>query len=110
MHATFAPGFPGLLEAFYVQEKIMQRMLPGVYAVFVSAGYLSGSTCRLNASKQKQNMISTTAYAVKWYITLFANTVSFQTQLRLWDVYFLEGRDVMVLMSVAILWAFKGMC
>ena len=110
MHATFAPGFPGLLEAFYVQEKIMQRMLPGVYAVFVSAGYLSRSTCQLNTSKQKQNMISTTAYAVKWYITLFANTVSFKTQLRLWDVYFLEGRDVMVLMSVAILWAFKGMC
>jgi hypothetical protein len=40
MHATFAPGFPGLLEAFYVQEKVMQRMLPGVYAVFVSAGFL----------------------------------------------------------------------
>ena len=53
-------------------------------------------------------MISTTAYAVKWYITLFANTVSFQTQLRLWDVYFLEGPDVMVLMAVAILWGFRG--
>jgi USP6 N-terminal-like protein len=53
-------------------------------------------------------MISTTAYAVKWYITLFANTVSYQTQLRLWDVYFLEGKDVLVLMAVAILWAFKG--
>lgn len=89
MEATFAPGFPGLLEAFYVQEKIMQRMLPGIYAVF------------------KTNMISTTAYAVKWYITLFANTVSFQTQLRLWDIYFLEGPDIMVLMSIAILWGFK---
>jgi len=53
-------------------------------------------------------MISTTAYAVKWYITLFANTVSFQSQLRLWDVYFLEGKDIMVLMSVAIVWVFKG--
>jgi len=42
MHATFSPGFPGLLEAFYVQEKIMQRMLPRVYAVFVSAMFLLG--------------------------------------------------------------------
>ncbi|PVG01819.1 hypothetical protein CPB86DRAFT_834206 [Serendipita vermifera] len=89
MHETFLPGFPGLLEAFYVQEKIMQKTLPGIYAVF------------------KKNMISTTAYAVKWYITLFANTVSYQTQLRLWDAYFLEGKDVLVLMAVAILWAFK---
>ena len=39
MEATFAPGFPGLLEAFYVQEKIMQRMVPGIYAVFVSGAY-----------------------------------------------------------------------
>lgn len=54
-------------------------------------------------------MISTTAYAVKWYITLFANTISFQTQLRLWDAYFLEGKDVLVLMAMAILWVFKGM-
>lgn len=55
-------------------------------------------------------MISTTAYAVRWYITLFANSVSYQTQLRLWDTYFLEGRDFMVLVAVAILWAFKGQC
>ncbi|KAG8792351.1 hypothetical protein FRC17_008609 [Serendipita sp. 399] len=88
-HDIFLPGFSGLLEAFYVQEKLMQRMLPGVYAVF------------------KQNMISTTAYAVKWYITLFANTVPFQTQLRLWDIYFLEGKDVLVLMAISILWVFK---
>ncbi|KAG9049698.1 hypothetical protein FS842_011489 [Serendipita sp. 407] len=88
-HDIFLPGFSGLLEAFYVQEKVMQKMLPGVYAVF------------------KQNMISTTAYAVKWYITLFANTLSYQTQLRLWDVYFLEGKDVLVLMAISILWVFK---
>ena len=46
MHETFLPGFPGLLEAFYVQEKIMQQMLPGIYAVFVglSAFYLLWGT------------------------------------------------------------------
>lgn len=89
MHDIFLPGFKGLLEAFYVQEKIMQKMLPGLYSTF------------------KQNSICTTAYAVKWYITLFANTVPFQTQLRLWDIYFLEGKDILVLMAVAILWVFK---
>ena len=53
-------------------------------------------------------MISTTSYATKWYITLFANSVPFQTQLRLWDVFLLEGRDVFVLTAVAFIWVFKG--
>ena len=53
-------------------------------------------------------MISTTSYATKWYITLFANTVPFQTQLRLWDVFLLEGRDVFVIVAVAIVWVLRG--
>ncbi|KZT43890.1 RabGAP/TBC [Sistotremastrum suecicum HHB10207 ss-3] len=89
MHTIFQPGFPGLLESIYVQEKVTQRMMPGVYAAF------------------QKHMISTTSYATKWYITLFANSVPFQTQLRLWDAFFLEGRDVLVVMAVAIVWAFK---
>ena len=47
-------------------------------------------------------MISTTSYATKWYITLFANSVPFQTQLRLWDAFFLEGRDVFIITAIAI--------
>ena len=38
LHDIFLPGFPGLLEAFYVQERILERMLPTVYASFVSYG------------------------------------------------------------------------
>jgi hypothetical protein len=53
-------------------------------------------------------MISSTSYATKWYITLFANTFPFQTQLRMWDAFFLEGRDVIVITAVAIIWVLKG--
>ena len=35
MHEIFTPGFPGLLEALYVQERILERMLPSVYDVLV---------------------------------------------------------------------------
>ena len=35
MHTIYMPGFPGLLEAIYVQERITERMLPGVYAAMV---------------------------------------------------------------------------
>jgi len=53
-------------------------------------------------------MISASSYATKWYITLFANTVPFHTQLRIWDALFLDGRDVLVMTSVAIIWAFRA--
>lgn len=90
MHTVFSPGFPGLLEAIYVQERITEQMMPDVYAAF------------------KKHTISTTSYATKWYITLFANSVPFQTQLRLWDVFLLEGYDVFIAMSVAIVWTYRG--
>ncbi|KAI0078849.1 RabGAP/TBC [Panus rudis PR-1116 ss-1] len=89
MHTIFSPGFPGLLEAIYVQERITEQMMPVVYAAF------------------KKHMISTTSYATKWYITLFANSVPFQTQLRLWDVFLLEGPDIFVIVAVAVVWVYR---
>ncbi|KAI1793084.1 RabGAP/TBC [Ganoderma leucocontextum] len=89
MHSIFSPGFPGLLEAIYVQERLTEQMLPAVYAAF------------------KKHMVSTTSYATKWYITLFANSVPFQTQLRLWDAFLLEGHDIFVVVAVAIVWVYQ---
>lgn len=90
MHMVFSPGFPGLLETIYVQERIMQLKMPDVYAAF------------------KRHMISTTSYGTKWYITLFANSVPFQTQLRIWDAFLLDGQDVFVAVAVAIVWVYRG--
>ncbi|KAI0691992.1 RabGAP TBC [Cytidiella melzeri] len=89
MHEIFSPGFPGLLEAIYLQERIMEQLMPAVYEAF------------------KKHMISTTSYATKWYITLFANSVPFQAQLRLWDAFLLEGHDVFVIVAVAIVWVYR---
>lgn len=89
LHTIFSPGFPGLLESIYVQERVTEIMMPDVYKAF------------------KRNTISTTSYATKWYITLFSNSVPFQTQLRMWDVFLLEGQDVFVAVAVAIVWVYR---
>ncbi|KAG7452111.1 RabGAP/TBC [Guyanagaster necrorhizus] len=89
LHNIFSPGFPGLLEAIYVQERITENMMPDVYAAF------------------KKHMVSTTSYATKWYITLFANSVPFQTQLRLWDAFLLEGQDLFIAVAVCIVWVYR---
>lgn len=36
MHSIFTPGFPGLLEAFYVQERLIEWLMPDVFQSFVS--------------------------------------------------------------------------
>ncbi|TBU40021.1 rab-GTPase-TBC domain-containing protein [Dichomitus squalens] len=89
MHSVFSPGFPGLLEAIYVQERLTEQMLPAVYGSF------------------KKHTVSTTSYATKWYITLFANSVPFQMQLRLWDAFLLEGHDIFVVVALAIIWVYR---
>lgn len=85
----FAPGFPGLLEAFYVQERLVELLMPDVHQAFLEHG------------------ISTSSYATKWYITLFANSIPFSTQLRFWDCLLLEGVDFLVIASLSIIWCFK---
>ena len=121
MHEIFNPGFPGLLEALYVQERILERMMPSVYDVFVGPLALIRSLKRFTfhaptfkkkrlalTHPQKQYSIASSSYATKWYITLFANSVPFQTQLRLWDAFFLEGRDLIIIFAIGIIWVCKG--
>lgn len=57
---------------------------------------------------QKKNGISSSSWATKHYITLFATSVPFKTQLRLWDALFLDGPDVLVLGCVGIIWAHRA--
>jgi hypothetical protein len=90
LHDLFSPGFPGLLEAIYVQERLMEEYIPSVY-----------EAC-------KKHMVSTTAYATKWYITLFSTSVPFQTQLRLWDAFLLEGQDTFIIIALSVVWVFRG--
>ncbi|BGP56173.1 hypothetical protein JCM8202v2_003785 [Rhodotorula sphaerocarpa] len=85
----FAPGFPGLHEIFYVQQQLVELLMPEVHAAF------------------EEQMVSTSAYATKWYITLFANSVPFATQLRLWDGLLLEGIDFLIVTAVSIIWHFQ---
>lgn len=58
--------------------------------------------------RQNEQYISTSAYATKWYITLFSNSVPFATQVRLWDGLLLEGVDFLIVTALAIIWQFQG--
>lgn len=90
LHSTFSPGFPGLVENLFVQDKLLRTFMPELAAVF------------------DQQMVLASSYATKWYITLFSNSIPFETQLRVWDAWLLDGGDVIVLVAVAVIWAHRG--
>lgn len=90
LHSTFSPGFPGLVENLYVQDQLLRKYTPELAAVF------------------DDQMVVASSYATKWYITLFSNSIPFETQLRVWDAWLLDGQDVITLVAVAIIWAHRG--
>jgi hypothetical protein len=109
----FEPGFPGLIEAFYVQEKLVEWIAPEIHEAFVGQFSRSRFSYALDERTdathgQSKHGISSSSYATKWYITLFANSIPFATQLRLWDALLLEGGDFLIITAVAIIWRFKS--
>lgn len=89
MHDVFKHGFPGLLEHQHVQDVIVKLTMPMVF------------------EKLEEENVPPTSYATKWYITLFANTVPFKTQLRFWDLMIFYGPDAVVAFSISILWSLR---
>ncbi|EOR01607.1 hypothetical protein E3P89_03265 [Wallemia ichthyophaga] len=89
MHNVFKHGFPGLLEHLHVQDEIVKLTMPKVFV------------------KLDEENVPPTSYATKWYITLFANTVPFKTQIRFWDLMIFYGPDAVVAFSISILWSLR---
>lgn len=90
LHTTFSPGFPGLVENLFVQDQLLRNYMPEIAAVF------------------DEQMVVGSSYATKWYITLFSNSIPFETQLRVWDGWLLEGQDLVVVVAVAVIWVHRG--
>ncbi|OZJ06211.1 hypothetical protein BZG36_00836 [Bifiguratus adelaidae] len=82
----FVPGFPALMEAFFVQERLMEMLIPKV-------------------AKHLDNlMISSSSYATRWYITLYTGAViPYHLLLRIWDLMFLCGFDILIYTAIALL-------
>ncbi|CAG8554283.1 34460_t:CDS:2 [Gigaspora margarita] len=77
--SRYGPGF-------YVQEKLLLKYAPKI------------------ASQFNKIELTTTAYATRWYITLFtSDVVPHHTVLRIWDLLMLHGFDILYFVAVALL-------
>ncbi|KAF7732155.1 hypothetical protein EC973_006410 [Apophysomyces ossiformis] len=90
LHNLFVPGFPALMESFYIQDTLVQRYLPKLFRHLTEIGLTSD------------------VYATRWYITLFTGgVIQYHTLLRIWDIYFLCGFDIFYFVSVVLLKSYQ---
>lgn len=85
LHGLFEPGFPLLHRFFWIQEQLMEQLLPAIHAHF------------------KKHDISTDSYSTQLYTTLFVPALPHEYTLRVWDVFLAEGQAVLFRVVLALL-------
>ena len=88
-HDLFRPGFPGLRAELFVLRALLEHYTPRAARALASCG------------------VAPSAFATGWYMTLFSGVMPFATQLRLWDAFLLDGRDVITLAALAVVLAIE---
>ncbi|XP_068132169.1 USP6 N-terminal-like protein isoform X2 [Hyperolius riggenbachi] len=85
MHGFFVPGFPKLLRFQEHHDKIMKKFMP-----------------KLKQHFETQELY-TSLYTMKWFFQCFLDRTPFTLNLRIWDIYILEGDRILTAMSYTIL-------
>jgi hypothetical protein len=81
----YMPGFPLLAQYFYILKHFIT------------------TTCPKLAKRMRANNVTGPLYASKWFITLFAYDMPFETVLRLWDVAMHEGMKVVLQFALLLI-------
>ncbi|RKP23557.1 rab-GTPase-TBC domain-containing protein, partial [Syncephalis pseudoplumigaleata] len=90
LERLFQPGFPALMEAIFVQTRLLTSSSPDLAQHLESMGVVPEM------------------YAIKWYCTLFSNGVlPHRTALRVWDLLMLHGFDALICVATGLLLHFK---
>ncbi|WFD28187.1 hypothetical protein MNAN1_003193 [Malassezia nana] len=83
-HDIWRPGFPGLRAEFFTLRALQEELTPRAARALDAAG------------------LAPSAYATGWLMTLFSGVLPYATHLRVLDLFFLTGRDALVLVTVAL--------
>ena len=83
MKEYFTVGMPQLLWSFYCLQKLIEKYLPRVHEKFIEVGFLPSM------------------YSSQWFITIFVVDFPIETVVRIWDVFFIEGRKIIYKIALA---------
>ncbi|KAG8440030.1 hypothetical protein GDO86_005993 [Hymenochirus boettgeri] len=85
MHGFFVPGFPKLLRFQEHHDRMLKKFMPKLKQHFES------------------QELYTNLYTMKWFFQCFLDRTPFTLNLRIWDIYILEGERILTAMSYTIL-------
>ncbi|UJR30660.1 hypothetical protein I4U23_018184 [Adineta vaga] len=85
MHGFFCPGFPKLFRFQAQFEKIMKKMLPKVYKHFHTY------------------QVQSDLYTIRWFMLCYLDCLPFPLTLRIWDIFVLDGEQVLLTTAFCIL-------
>ena len=85
LEGFYQPNFPKLKGTFYVLLNLLKKFVPKVYELFKKEGMLPSM------------------YSSEWFICLFSRNLPFNTLVRIFDVFLLEGYKVIYRFALAFL-------
>ena len=81
----YLPGFPDLNKKLYVLLNLQKKLIPKVYNTF------------------RNNDVIPFSYASEWFLCLFSRSLRFNSLVRIYDTFILEGYKVIYRFSLAFL-------
>ncbi|XP_065829801.1 EVI5-like protein [Oscarella lobularis] len=85
MRPLFTPSMAHLNLCFYLLEHLMQESVPDLYLHFQAQAFY------------------TSLWASSWFLTMFATSLPVQLVLRIMDLFFLDGMEILFKFGIALL-------
>ncbi|EGG21568.1 ankyrin repeat-containing protein [Cavenderia fasciculata] len=85
MRDLFTSGLPKVHQMMYVYDRLLEQHVPLVYKHFESMS------------------IASVIYATKWFIICFLDTLPFSICLRLWDLIFSKGYNIVYSVAITLI-------
>ena len=85
LEGFFLPNFPKLKGTFYVFLNLLKKYMPKVYTLFKKEGLVPSM------------------YATEWFVCVFSRNLQFNSLVRVFDVFLLEGYKIVYRIALAFI-------
>jgi len=85
LRELYRPGFPMLNLFFYTLKRLIQKLLPKLFAHLDALG------------------VDVSFFAAQWFLTIFVYHFQFRAVLRVWDIFFCEGWKIVFRVAIGLL-------
>jgi len=83
--SQYLSGLPGLENKLFILEKMIEKLFPKVYRNFENEG------------------VHTAMFASAWFMTIYAGSLPLELVGRIWDLYLLEGTQIIFKIALALI-------